>query len=131
MSMDLLDTIPLVIGNFRKLQQVFLNLINNAVDAMPQGGRLTIQTFMDSHLHMVVVRFKDEGIAIEDKDIDHIFEPFFTTKATGRGTGLGLFVSYGIITGLGGIMECESRKHSSVDSVSSGTVFIVKLMMIS
>ena len=131
LSMDLLDTIPLVIGNFRKLQQVFLNLINNAVDAMPQGGRLTIQTFMDSHLHMVVVRFKDEGIAIEDKDIDHIFEPFFTTKATGRGTGLGLFVSYGIITGLGGIMECESRKHSSVDSVSSGTVFIVKLMMIS
>ncbi|MCK5543295.1 MAG: hypothetical protein KAI40_11445 [Desulfobacterales bacterium] len=97
----------------------------------PQGGRLTIRTFMDKHLHMVAVQFQDEGVAIEDKDMDHIFEPFFTTKPEGRGTGLGLFVSYGIITGFGGIMECESKKHSLADATSGGTIFTVKLMVIS
>jgi two-component system, NtrC family, sensor kinase len=131
LSTQFSETIPLVLGDSRKLQQVFLNLINNAVDAMPQGGRLTIQTIMDKHLHMVVARFQDEGIAVADKDIAHIFEPFFTTKPEGKGTGLGLFVSYGIITGLGGIMECETNKPFSADSASGGTIFTVKLMMIS
>jgi PAS domain S-box-containing protein len=131
LSTQFSDTIPLVLGDSRKLQQVFLNLINNAVDAMPKGGKLTIQTFMDKRLHMVVVRFQDEGIAIADKDIAHIFEPFFTTKPEGKGTGLGLFVSYGIITGLGGIMECETRKPFSVGAVAGGTIFTVKLMVIS
>jgi len=131
LSLEFSDTIPRIKGDSRKLQQVFLNLINNAADAMPQGGKLTIRTFMDTHLHMVVVQFQDEGVAIEGKDIDHIFEPFFTTKPEGRGTGLGLFVSYGIITGFGGIMECESQKHSLSDTVSGGTIFTIKLMVVS
>ena len=131
LSMEFCNTIPHIIGDSRKLQQVFLNLINNAADAMPLGGKLIIRTFMDNHLHMVAVQFQDEGLAIEDKDINHIFEPFFTTKPEGRGTGLGLFVSYGIITGFGGIMECESHKHSSMDAPSGGTIFTVKLMVIS
>jgi len=131
LSMKLLDTISLVRGKSRKLQQVFLNLMNNAVDAMPHGGKLTIQTFMDPQLHMVVVQFQDEGVAIEDKDIAHIFDPFFTTKPEGKGTGLGLFVSYGIITGLGGIMDCETRKNSSADGGTDGTIFTIKLMLIS
>ncbi|WP_299983820.1 sensor histidine kinase [Desulfobacula sp.] len=131
LSTEFSDTIPLVKGDSRKLQQVFLNLINNAADAMPESGRLTIRTFMDTHLHMVAVQFQDEGIAIEGKDIDHIFEPFFTTKPEGRGTGLGLFVSYGIITGFGGIMECESQKPSSANAASGGTIFTVKLMVMS
>ncbi|MBC2703175.1 sensor histidine kinase [Desulfobacula sp.] len=131
LSTEFSDTIPLVKGDSRKLQQVFLNLINNAADAMLEGGKLTIRTFMDTHLHMVTVQFQDEGIAIEGKDIGHIFEPFFTTKPEGRGTGLGLFVSYGIITGFGGIMECESWKHPSGDAASGGTIFTVKLMVIS
>ena len=66
-----------------------------------------------------------------EKDIDQICEPFFTTKPEGMGTGLGLFVSYGIITGFGGIMECESKKHSLADATSGGTIFTVKLMVIS
>ncbi len=130
LSMEFSNTIPLILGDFRKLQQVFLNLINNAADAMPQGGKLTIRTFMDDHDHMVSVQFQDQGIAIEDKDMDHIFEPFFTTKPEGRGTGLGLFVSYGIITGLDGTMECESQKHACADA-ACGTVFTVKLRGIS
>jgi len=124
------NTIPLVRGHSRKLQQVFLNLINNAADAMPQGGKLTIRTFMDNDLHMVAAQFQDQGLAIADKDMDYIFEPFFTTKPEGRGTGLGLFVSYGIITGFGGIMECESQKHAIADIGSGGTIFTVKLMVI-
>jgi signal transduction histidine kinase len=131
LSTEFLEAIPIVQGDSRKLQQVFLNLINNAADAMPQGGKLMIRTFMDTRLHMVVVQFQDEGVAIEDEDIAHIFEPFFTTKPEGKGTGLGLFVSYGIITSLGGIMECESRKPVSTDAVSGGTIFTVKLMEIS
>jgi PAS domain S-box-containing protein len=131
LSTKFLETIPSVKGDSRKLQQVFLNLINNAADAMPQGGKLMIRTLMDTQLHMVVVQFQDEGVAIEDKDIAHIFEPFFTTKPEGKGTGLGLFVSYGIITGLGGIMECESRKPIPEYVASGGTTFTVKLMAIS
>ncbi|MCD4719904.1 MAG: PAS domain S-box protein [Desulfobacula sp.] len=131
LSREFSDTLGLIKGDSRKLQQVFLNLINNAADAMPQGGKLIIRTFMDTHLHMAAVQFQDEGIAIEDKDIDHIFEPFFTTKPDGRGTGLGLFVSYGIITGFGGIMECETRKQSSSNTASGGTIFTVKLMVVS
>ncbi|WP_300455781.1 ATP-binding protein [Desulfobacula sp.] len=131
LSTEFPDTIPMVKGDSRKLQQVFLNLINNAADAMPQGGGLAIRTFMDTHLHMVAVQFQDDGVAIEDKDIAHIFEPFFTTKPDGKGTGLGLFVSYGIITGLGGIMECETRKPVPADTACGGTIFTVKLMAIS
>lgn len=131
LSLEFSDTIPSVKGDSRKLQQVFLNLINNAADAMPEGGKLTIRTFMDTHLHMVAAQFQDEGMAIEDKDIDQIFDPFFTTKSEGRGTGLGLFVSYGIITGFGGIMECKSQKQSFSDTASGGTLFTVKLMVAS
>lgn len=124
------DTLPMVSGDSRKLQQVFLNLINNAADAMPDGGKLTIRTFMDHPHHMAAIEFQDEGLAIADNDINHIFEPFFTTKPEGRGTGLGLFVSYGIIAGFGGTMACESRKHSPGDRASGGTIFTVKLMVI-
>ncbi|WP_022666432.1 sensor histidine kinase [Desulfospira joergensenii] len=120
--------LPPVKAGFRKLQQVFLNLINNAADAMPRGGTLTIQTLMDLQSDMVVIRFKDQGVAIDDKDMDHIFEPFFTTKPEGKGTGLGLFVSYGIITGFGGAMECHSRKTRAKDLVSGGTTFTIKLL---
>ena len=131
LEMEFSPTIPQVKGDSRKLQQVFLNLINNAADAMPQGGKLTIRTFMDTHLHMVAAQFQDQGIAIEDKHMNHIFEPFFTTKPEGRGTGLGLFVSYGIITSFGGIMECQSKKQSSPEAPAGGTIFTVKLMVIS
>ena len=131
LSLEFSNTIPLVKGHSRKLQQVFLNLINNAADAMPKGGKLTIRTFMDNDLHMVAAQFQDEGVAIADKDMDYIFEPFFTTKPEGRGTGLGLFVSYGIITGFGGIMECESQKQAKSGIGSRGTIFTVKLMVIS
>ncbi len=117
---------PPVRGDSRQLQQVFLNLMNNAVGAMPQGGVLTISASFDKASRRVVAKVSDTGSGISESDLDHIYEPFFTTKPEGEGTGLGLFVSYGIINSFGGSIHCESRvAERSGDR--SGTTFIVKL----
>jgi len=106
--------LPAVYGNSGKLQQVFMNLIMNARDAMPRGGELTIAT--ESENSTVNVEVSDNGVGIPADHLNKIFDPFFTTKATSRGTGLGLAVTYGII-----------REHSGsiqVDSVvGRGTTF--------
>ncbi|MCL5671632.1 MAG: ATP-binding protein, partial [Acidobacteria bacterium] len=87
--------LPPIYGNAGKLQQVFMNLIMNARDAMPSGGDLTVATSsVDS---TVLVEIADNGEGISSENLRKIFDPFFTTKATNRGTGLGLAVSYGII----------------------------------
>ncbi len=87
--------LPAIHGNAGKLQQVFMNLIMNARDAMPYGGDLTVTTqAVDS---IVCVEIADSGVGISPENLRKIFDPFFTTKATNRGTGLGLAVSYGII----------------------------------
>ena len=106
--------LPAVHGNAGKLQQVFMNLIMNARDAMPHGGELTIVT--EAENSSVRVEVADSGIGIPSDQLHKIFDPFFTTKGTSRGTGLGLAVTYGII-----------REHSGsiqVDSiVGRGTTF--------
>ncbi len=105
-------------GNAAKLQQVFMNLILNARDAMADGGRLTIQTRMvDTSL---VIDFRDSGQGIAPENIARIYDPFFTTKDVGQGTGLGLAISYGIIQEHGGRIFVESR-------VNEGTHFTLKL----
>jgi len=111
---QLASSLPAVHGNSGKLQQVFMNLIMNARDAMPRGGELTIATeFENSSLHVEV---SDNGVGIPADHLNKIFDPFFTTKTSSRGTGLGLAVTYGII-----------REHSGsirVDSVvERGTTF--------
>ena len=121
------DNIPLVKGEFRQLQQVFLNLINNAVAAMKNGGALKIKTDFEKGSRKAVVQFQDDGIGIRPEDLDHIFEPFFTTKPEGAGTGLGLFVSYGIISKHGGSMECVSSTETSLGK-KKGTLFTIKLL---
>ncbi|MBN1104429.1 MAG: PAS domain S-box protein [Deltaproteobacteria bacterium] len=118
------DPLP-VKGDPRQLQQVFLNLINNAVSAMPTGGTLKIRTSQERPTRRAVIQFQDDGIGIREEHMDRIFEPFFTTKPEGEGTGLGLFVSYGIITKYGGTIDCASHHASS--SRPSGTTFTVKL----
>jgi two-component system NtrC family sensor kinase len=87
-----------------QLTQVFLNLVINAVEAMPNGGELTIASQLETG--WVRVRFADTGQGLKPEDIDKIFEPFFTTKVTG--TGLGLAISHGIIDRLGGRITVES-----------------------
>ncbi len=120
------ERLPRVQGDDRQLQQVFLNLINNAAAAMPDGGRLTIRTGSMAGSQRVAVQLQDQGAGIAPEHLDHIFEPFFTTKPEGEGTGLGLFVSYGIINKFGGTITCESQVHDGVDK-PKGTTFTVEL----
>jgi signal transduction histidine kinase len=85
---------------------VFLNLFLNARDAMPSGGMLEVRTC--AYNGSVEVEVTDTGAGITEEHLARIFDPFFTTKATGRGTGLGLSVSYGIIKEHGGKIEVKS-----------------------
>jgi PAS domain S-box-containing protein len=126
LSLSLAEDLPLAVGDSRQLQQVFLNLINNATAAMPSGGKLRISTSFERSTRKVVIRVEDDGVGIKAEHLDHIFEPFFTTKPEGEGTGLGLFVSYGIIAKYGGTIDCVSNDSSSLKP--RGTVFTIKLL---
>lgn len=110
--------LPPVFGNTGKLQQVFVNLFLNARDAMPSGGEIAVQTGMNES--MIVVDISDTGAGITEENIRRIFDPFFTTKSIGKGTGLGLAVTYGIIQEHGGGIFVDS-------SSEKGTHFKVKL----
>src|SRR6201993_96343 len=99
-------TLPAVRGSANKLQQVFLNLFLNARDAMPSGGMLAVRTA--AHNGGVEIEVADTGAGIPREHIHRIFDPFFTTKANGRGTGLGLSVSYGIIKEHAGKVDVRS-----------------------
>lgn len=101
-----------------QLQQVFLNLFLNARDAMPGGGNLSVKT--DEAGGEIFIEIADSGYGISEKDLKQVFDPFFTTKPTGKGTGLGLAVCYGIITAHGGRIEIDSKD-------SSGTRFMIVL----
>jgi PAS domain S-box-containing protein len=126
LELHLGENLPPVKGDARQLQQVFLNLVTNAMAAMETGGTLTIHSFFERSTRRAVARFQDSGVGIPPEHIDHIFEPFFTTKPEGQGTGLGLFVSYGIITSYGGAIECTSTPATALGK-QAGTTFTVKL----
>ena len=101
-----------------QIKQVFLNIILNALDAMPDGGELSVTTGWDREQQAVWIAFTDNGIGISAEDLPHIFEPFFTRK--GGGTGLGLTISYGIVERHGGRIEVESQ----IGQGSTFTVFL-------
>ncbi|MGH9755520.1 MAG: ATP-binding protein [Blastocatellia bacterium] len=101
------DNLPLAFGDGSKLQQVLMNLILNARDAMPRGGALEISTEADED--SVVIAVRDTGLGIAPEHLAKIYDPFFTTKQIGKGTGLGLAVSYGIIRDHGGHIDVESK----------------------
>ncbi len=105
-----------------QLQQVFLNMIMNAADAMEGKGTFTITTrnVTEGGSDFVEIQFKDTGPGIPDENLEKLFEPFFTTKPVGKGTGLGLAVSHGIIQDHGGRIVVKSK-------VGEGTVFNVRL----
>jgi two-component system, NtrC family, sensor kinase len=100
------EQLPTVLGSITRLQQVFLNLFMNARDAMPSGGMLEVRTGAQNG--SVEVEVTDTGQGIPAEHLHRIFDPFFTTKATGRGTGLGLSVSYGIIKEHAGKVDVRS-----------------------
>ena len=104
---DLHENLPLIHGDKNQLQQVIMNLVLNACEAMPQGGTLLLSS-ASSGEH-VAVQVSDTGCGIPAENLDKIFEPFFTTKSVGKGTGLGLAVSYGIVQQHGGSLEVHSE----------------------
>jgi len=118
LNLQLDRDLPAIWGNAGKLQQVFMNLIVNARDAMPKGGELTLATEREDG--RVRVEVCDTGVGIPPDHLTKIFDPFFTTKSRSRGTGLGLAVSYGIIREHAGKVEVESRQ-------GHGTIFRLEL----
>ena len=118
------EDLPKVRGDGQQLEQVFLNIINNAVAAMDDdGGILTISAQRSND--MVNISFTDTGPGIPIENRDKIFEPFFTTKKVGEGTGLGLSVSYGIVKKFGGDIWVKSQTREG--GKESGTTFTVVL----
>jgi len=113
-------SLPPVIGDFNQLQQCLINLLFNAIDAMPGGGTLEISADADLPKNEVFIRVKDSGPGIAPSDIPHIFEPFYTTKNEGYGVGLGLSTVYGIMERHHGSVQVESR-------VGKGTTFTLNL----
>ena len=105
-DLDLDPTLPHTWANGGKLQQVFMNILLNAKDAMPQGGKLGVKTTREDSQLVVIIQ--DSGGGISDEHIQRIYDPFFTTKEVGKGTGLGLSISYGIVQEHSGRISVES-----------------------
>lgn len=107
-------------GDVNQIQQCFLNLIFNALEAMPGGGTLSLATELDATDKRAIFSISDTGCGIGEADLDHIFDPFFTTKEPGEGTGLGLSITHGIIKSHGGKIHIQSRR-------GTGTTFTLSI----
>jgi signal transduction histidine kinase len=109
---------PVLAADAGQLTQVLVNLVVNAVQAMPEGGKLLVQTHVqDGH---VVCSVEDTGVGMTEAVLDRLFVPFFTTKEVNQGTGLGLPVVHGIVTSHGGTIEVASAP-------GKGTTFTIRL----
>ena len=122
-KVEILSDIPedaWVFVDKQKIEQAFLNLIKNAVDAIPGEGRVEIHAEKSADGNAMAICIRDSGIGIEPEKLEHIFDPFFTTKEEGKGSGLGLFITWEIIE--------EHRGTIAVESiVGKGTVFTITL----
>lgn len=124
------SSLPPVMGDKEKLKQVFVNLLNNAYDAIANDGVISITTSFNEDNNELIISVADTGIGISSENVEKIFDPFFTTKGVGKGTGLGLSVTFGIIKEHGGIIEVQSPPSSAKEKNGMdkpGTVFIVHL----
>jgi two-component system NtrC family sensor kinase len=105
-------------GDANQLQQCFLNLIFNAISAMPNGGELHVISKFDSDNKNACIEISDTGYGIPEETLDHIYDPFFTTKEAGEATGLGLSIVYGVTKNHGGNIKVKTK-------VGEGTSFIL------
>ena len=118
-ELDLPEDLPTIKSDRGRLQQVLLNVINNAMDAVNKGGEIRISSWAKGK-EMVGIKIRDNGCGIPPDKLKRIFEPFYTTKSRDKGTGLGLSITYGIINKLGGKVSVESE-------VNKGTAFTIEL----
>ena len=117
---EISSELPQVYGDRQQLIQVFLNIVLNALDAMPNGGTLSISVHNTKDREYVAIDFTDTGEGIPEHKLGDIFDPFYTSKRNGKGTGLGLSVSLGIVQKLGGEINVSSK-------LNEGTIFAVLL----
>lgn len=111
------EKLPLVFIDPHQMQQVFINILLNAADAMEESGTLTVETSADGNGKEVLIRISDTGKGIEEKDLAMVFEPFYTTKKVGEGTGLGLAIAHGVVSRAGGRIEVSSRPGETTFSI--------------
>jgi two-component system NtrC family sensor kinase len=120
-NLDLDESIPLIASDQAQLQQVFLNLLSNAIDAIGSDGKIEAASrYMDDK---IVVTIKDDGPGLSDDMLRKVFDPFFTTKDSGKGTGLGLWVSHNIISKMGGSIHVKNNPDK-------GAVFTVEIPLV-
>lgn len=117
---DLADNLPVITSDSSQLQQVFLNILNNAIDAIGKNGLIQVKSRYMPKYSQVAIEISDNGPGIPKEFLDKIFDPFFTTKEVGKGTGLGLSISYSIVEKLGGRMMVASQE-------GEGTTFTIYL----
>jgi signal transduction histidine kinase len=113
-------SLPLMSGDPVQLKEVFLNIVSNAGEAMPEGGKVTVSSRFNNGGGNIEVTIRDTGFGIPPENLNKIFMPFFTTKKIGQGTGLGLAIAYGIVKMHRGSIDVESKQKE-------GTTFVVKL----
>jgi two-component system NtrC family sensor kinase len=118
---ELNPQLPIIAGDQAQLQQVFLNLISNAIDAIGKNGRIGVKTIRSEG--EILVSVTDNGPGIPEEMVRKVFDPFFTTKSSGKGTGLGLWISYGIMEKMGGNISVNSK-------VGEGTTFVVRIPVV-
>jgi two-component system NtrC family sensor kinase len=113
-------SLPLISGDPVQLKEVFMNIVSNAGEAMPGGGKMMVSSRFNHGGGNVEVSIRDTGLGIPAENLNKIFMPFFTTKKIGQGTGLGLAIAYGIVKMHRGSIDVESKPKE-------GTAFVVKL----
>ena len=132
LDLDLDDDIPFVMADHNRLEQVFINLVTNAIDAMDEKAEQTEHKDMTKRLFIgtrtekgkVVVTVRDNGVGMSEEVKNKLFEPFFTTKKVGKGTGLGVSISYGIIKDYEGTIEIQSKKGEGTAFVLTFPIYI-------
>jgi len=121
-QVDLDEDIPIIASDQAQLQQVFLNLLTNAIDAIGSNGAIEVVSRRSDD--RIVVDFKDDGPGLSDELLRKIFDPFYTTKDTGKGTGLGLWVSHSIVVKMGGSIHAKNNPDGK------GAVFTVEVPIV-
>jgi two-component system NtrC family sensor kinase len=122
-KIDVSEQLPTIQGDANQLQQCLINLVFNAMDAMPGGGRLEIKARCSEDRRAIIITVADNGCGMAPENLARIFDPFFTTKQEGQGTGLGLSTTYGIIEKHKGTIDAQSRP-------GHGATFAIKLPVI-
>lgn len=117
---ELDSKIPAIQGDFNQLQQAVINLLFNAIDAMPDGGTLVLASAFNPKLNVVEIRISDTGCGISKENLSHIFEPFLTAKTDGKGRGLGLSTVFGIVDRHKGTIKVRSE-------IGQGAAFIIRV----